>query len=286
MRDCRRESDGADDVVVGERVQTFAAVRVPELAAKCEQKATMGNDDSRSKVCTARGCPRAVERKLCTPYCALVAKKSAYPVACPLSEHRIAVLAAGDEQKGAIVLDGRERKMCYWACVPRRNERCRFQMASHGKQARCALWSWSEARVACQIWSFTRQRKFRRALAASCVRALLSADPLFCGPKYRECLSLFSEPGRLNLPFGGLRHRRQIWHQDAHIQMMCLFLRLMRTKYKGLSAELRLLVIQCHSPGLNAEASVLSDTPTKMHAFPSSPRANGWAALRRTRPTP
>ena len=105
------------------------------------------------------------------------------------------------------------------------------------------------------------------------------------GPKYRECLSLSSESGRLNLPFGGLRHPRQIWHQDAHIQLMCLFLRLMRTKYKALSGTLRLLVIQCRSPDSNAEESVSSATPTKMLASQSSPAANGlqtWAVLQST----
>jgi hypothetical protein len=47
-----------------------------------------------------------------------VAKKGADPVACPLAQHGVAILAARDEKKGAVVLDRGEGKMGDGAGVP------------------------------------------------------------------------------------------------------------------------------------------------------------------------
>lgn len=85
----------------------------------------------RSEVGAPRGSARGVWRDLAAPHRALVPYKRAYPVACPFSQHGVAVLAAGDEHKRPVILQRRERQMGDGSCVSRCHEGDCFGMR-HG----------------------------------------------------------------------------------------------------------------------------------------------------------
>jgi hypothetical protein len=158
VRRAGRDRDGADDVVVREGVQDLARVRVPDFAVcvrvrVCvrhgaarrsggrgrgrERVGAIGRGgDSRGEIGAGRDGARRVGRELGAPHGALVADEGADPVAGPLAQHRVAVLAARDEQVRAVVEDRREGEVRDGARVPRRDERRRFD-GGHGDRGAC-----------------------------------------------------------------------------------------------------------------------------------------------------
>ena len=58
----------------------------------------------RSEVRAARCCPRGIWRQLATPDRALVSDEGTNPVTGPLAQHRVAILAAGNQHVRPIVL--------------------------------------------------------------------------------------------------------------------------------------------------------------------------------------
>ncbi len=67
--------------------------------------------DVRRKVSTCGNRPRGIGRQFGAPDGALVTEKCAYPVSGPLSQHRISIFTARDEQELAVFLQRTERKM-------------------------------------------------------------------------------------------------------------------------------------------------------------------------------
>ena len=82
--------------------------------------------NARGEVCAASSGLGGIGRQFGAPDGAFVTNESADPVTGPVTQHRIAVLAAGDEHIRVILLQRRERQMCDRARVAGRDEWCRL----------------------------------------------------------------------------------------------------------------------------------------------------------------
>ena len=87
---------------------------------------------SRGEVCAARSCPRGIRRQLAAPDGSFVADECSYPVPRPFPQHRVSVLAAGDEDVRPIILQRREGEMSDGARVSGGDEGDGLWMGCHG----------------------------------------------------------------------------------------------------------------------------------------------------------